>query len=81
MRQRDSLKSYISFFQSQLVKLPYCSDDVFALAFISGLQVSHPMYKHLLKQNVTQMGEVMSSALHPAEGSNENFLQLYRKTW
>jgi len=32
-----------------------CGENVSALAFISGLQVSHSLYKHLLKHNVTQM--------------------------
>jgi len=62
MRQSDSLKSYISFFQCQLAKVRNCGEDVSVLAFISGLQVSHLMYKHLLKHNVTQMSEVLSRA-------------------
>ena len=60
MRQNDNLKSYINFFQSQLAKVSNCGEDISALAFISELQVSHPMYKHLLKHNVTWMGEVLS---------------------
>ena len=59
MRPCDSLKSYISYFQNQLSKVPNCGEDVFALAFISGLQVSHLPYKHLLK-HATQMSEVLS---------------------
>jgi len=46
MRQGDNFKFYIDYFQSQLAKVPHCSENVFALAFISGLQVSHPLYKH-----------------------------------
>jgi len=42
MRQGDNLKSYIGYFQRQLAKVPHCDEDVFALAFISGLQISHP---------------------------------------
>ena len=53
MRQSDNLKSYISFFQSQLTKVPNCGENVSALAFTSGLQVSYSLYKHLLKHNVT----------------------------
>ena len=60
MRQSDNLESYIDFFQNQLVKIPNCGEDVSALAFISEMQVSHPLYKHLLKHNVTQMSEVLS---------------------
>ena len=47
MRQGDSLKSYIGYFRSQLVKIFNCGEDVSALAFISGLEISHPLYKHL----------------------------------
>jgi len=32
-----------------------CNDDVVAAAFISGLQVSHSFYKHLVKHKVTKM--------------------------
>ena len=42
MRLGDSLKSYISYFQIQLAKVPNCGEDVSALAFISGLLVFHP---------------------------------------
>ena len=53
IRKDDSLK---------LAKVFHCDEDVFVLAFISGLQVSHPLYKHLLKYDVTQMSEVLSRA-------------------
>jgi len=46
MRQDDSLKSFIGYFQSQLVNISNCGEDVSALAFISGLQVSQPLYKY-----------------------------------
>ena len=62
MRQSDSFKSYIDYFQSQLAKVPDCGEDVSALAFISRLKVSHPLYKHLLKYNVTPMSEILSQA-------------------
>jgi len=39
MRQEDNLKSYINYFQSKLVKVHNCSEDVSALTVISGLQV------------------------------------------
>jgi len=42
MRQGDSLKSYIGYVQSQLAKVSNHGEDVSALAFISGLQISHP---------------------------------------
>ena len=62
MRQSDNLKSYISYFQNQLTKIPSCGEDVSELAFINELQISHPLCKHLLKHNVTQMSEVLSRA-------------------
>ena len=64
MRQSDNLKSDTGFFQSQLAKILNRGENVSALAFISGLQVSHPQYKHLLKHNVTRMSEILSRA-HP----------------
>jgi len=60
MRQGDSLKSYIGYFQNQLAKVPNCDGDVSALVFISGRQISHPLYKYLLKHDVTRMNEVLS---------------------
>ena len=45
MRENDSFKSYISFFQTHLTKVPNCGEDIFELAFSSGMQVSHPEYK------------------------------------
>jgi len=60
MRQSESPKSYINFFQSQLAKVPNCGEDVSALTFISGLQVSHPLYKHLLNKNIPRISEVLS---------------------
>ena len=61
-RQGDSLKSFIGYFQSKQDKVFSCGEDVFTLAFINGLQVSHPMYKHLLKHNVTRMCEILSQS-------------------
>jgi len=61
MRPGDSLKSYINFFQSQLTKVSNYGEEVFALAFISGLQVTHPLYKHLLK-HIAKMSKVLSRA-------------------
>jgi len=37
MREGDSLKSYLNFFQNQLTKDSNCGEKVVALAFISGL--------------------------------------------
>jgi len=53
MRPSDSLKAYICYFQNQLVKVHNCREEASALAFISGLRVTHPLYKHMVKYNVT----------------------------
>ena len=62
MRAEDSLKSYINFFQSQLIKVSNCGKEVAVLAFINRLQVTHPLYKHLLKHNIAKMSEDPSRA-------------------
>jgi len=36
------------------------NDDVAAAVFISGLQVSHTFYKHLVKHDVTKMRDILS---------------------
>jgi len=51
MRPSDSLKAYIGYFQSQLANVHNCSEDAFAIAFISGLRITYPLYKHLVKYN------------------------------
>ena len=61
MRPGDNLKSYINFFQSQLTKVSNSGEEVSALAFISGLQVTHPLYKQLLK-HIVKMSKVLSQA-------------------
>jgi len=58
MRQGDSFKSYINFFQSQLTKVSNYGEEISAFAFFSRLQVTHALHKHLLKHNVTKMSEV-----------------------
>ena len=42
IRQNDSLKSYIGYFQSQLAKVFNCGEDVSALAFIRGCRFFTP---------------------------------------
>jgi len=42
IKHDDSLKSYIGYFQSQLVKVLNCDEDASALAFINGLQTLTP---------------------------------------
>ena len=60
MRPSDSFKLYIDYFQNHLAKVPNCGEDVSALTFIRRSQVSHLLYKHLLKHDVTRMSEVLS---------------------
>jgi len=62
MRPADSLKGYMNHFQNQLTRVHTCSDNVATLAFINGLQSSHPRHKHLLKYNIMQMKEVCTRA-------------------
>ena len=59
----DNLKSYVSYFQNQLTKVPNRGEDISTLMFISRLQVSCLLYKHLLKHDVPRMSKVMSRAL------------------
>jgi len=61
MRSSDSLKAYIGYFQNQLAKVHKCSEDASALAFISGLRVTYPLYKHLVLY-VTRWREVLYRA-------------------
>jgi len=61
VRQSDNLKLYIDYFQNQIAKVRNYGVDVSILTFISKLQVSYPLYKHLLK-HVTRMSEVLSRA-------------------
>ena len=49
MSPAESLKAYIDYFQNQLAKIRNYSGDASALTFISGLRVTHPLYKHLVK--------------------------------
>ena len=39
-----------------------CNEDVVATAFISGLQVTHSLYKHLVKNDVTKMSDILVRA-------------------
>ena len=47
---------------NQLTNVSHCGEEVAAPAFIKGLQVSHPLYKHLLKHNIAKMSEVLTRA-------------------
>ena len=60
MNHWESLKHYVSYFQSQMAFVYNCNDDVAATAFVSGLQVTHSFYKHLVKYKVTKMMDILS---------------------
>ena len=62
MRQGDSLKSYINFFQNKLTRVSNYGAEVAALTFISGLQITNPLYKHVLKHNVAKMSDILYRA-------------------
>jgi len=62
LRQEDSLKLYINFFQNQLTKISNCGEEVSTLAFISRLEVTHSLYKYTLKHNAAKISEVLSRA-------------------
>jgi len=48
MKQEETLKCYISYFQSQIALVYNCNDDVAATTFIDGLQIDYSFYKHLV---------------------------------
>ena len=76
MRQGDSLQLYINFFQRQLTKVSNCGKEVFVLAFINGLHVTHPLYKAPPEaRRQDERGHFPSSALHPARRGDEGLLQ------
>ena len=41
----ESLKNYVTYFQSHMVLMYNCNEDVAVATFISGLQVTHSFYK------------------------------------
>jgi len=59
MSSKESLKSYVNYFQSQMSLVYNCNGDVATAAFISGLQVTRPFYKHLVKNDVTKMRDII----------------------
>jgi len=61
MRQNDSLKSYIGYFQSQLAKIPNCGEDVSVLHSSAGYKSLTPIQTSP-KHNITRMSEVLSRA-------------------
>ena len=62
MKTGESLKSYVNYFQSQMVLVYNYNKDVAATAFISGLQVILSFYKNLVKNDVTEMRDILVRA-------------------
>ena len=73
MKSRASLKNYVNYFQSQMAQVYNCNEDVAAVAFISGLQVINLFYKHLVKNNVTKMRDILIRA--------QKYMQIKEATW
>ena len=59
MKSGESLKNYVNYFQSQMALIYNCNEDVAAAAFISRLQVTNPFYKHLVKNDVTKIRDIL----------------------
>jgi len=55
MKHEESFKQYVGYFESQMALVYDCNDDVAAAAFISGMQVNHSFYNHVVKHEVTKM--------------------------
>ena len=62
MKARESLKSNVNYFQSQMIMVYNCNEDVAPAAFISGLRVTNPLYKHLAKNDVIKMRDILVRA-------------------
>ena len=62
MKSEESLKNYINYFQSQMALVYNCNEDVATAVFINGLQVKNPFYKHLVKNDVTKMRDILIRA-------------------
>ena len=62
MKAGESLKNYVNYFQSQMALVYNCNEDVAAAAFISGLQVTYPIYKHLVRNDATRMRDILVQA-------------------
>ena len=56
MKPGESLKQYISYFQSQMALMYNCNYDVVVAVFINGLLVTYSFYKHLVKHDAPRCG-------------------------
>jgi len=59
MKSGESLKNYVSYFKSQMALVFNCNEDIVVVTLISGLQVTHSFYKHLVKNDVTKMRDIL----------------------
>ena len=59
MKLGKCLKNYVNYFQSQMSLIHNYNKDIVAIIFISGLQVIHAFYKHLVKNDVTKMRDIL----------------------
>ena len=66
VKLRESLKQNVGYFQSQMVLVYNCNEDVAAARFISGLQVTHTFYRHLVKHVITKIRDILThSKIYP----------------
>ena len=60
MKSGERLKNYVNYFKSQMALVYNYNEDLATASFISGLQVTNPFYKYLVKNDVTKMGISLS---------------------
>ena len=56
-------KKLVSYFQSQMSLVYNYNDDISVAASIRGLQATHLFYKHLVKNDVTKIRDILVRAL------------------
>jgi len=62
MKPGDSLKTHVSYFQSQMSSVYNCNEDVVATTFIFELQVTRLFYNHMVEKDVTNIGDILARA-------------------
>ena len=60
MNLGESLKQYVSYFQSLMALVYNYNNNVATAAFINELQVPYSFYKHLMKHKVTKMRDILT---------------------
>ena len=73
MKSEESLKNYINYFQSQMALVYNYNEEVAAAVFISGLQVTNPFYKYLVKNDITKRRDILVWA--------QKYIQIEEATW